>query len=43
MSGNENESWLMDKAHLLTPFMLNWPCIIKTKKNYKEAKKPGGY
>ena len=32
----------MGNAHLLTPFMINWPCIIKTKKNYyKEARNAG--
>ena len=23
----------MDNAHLLTPFMMNWLCIIEAKKN----------
>ncbi len=43
-SDNENKSWQMNKANLLTPFITNWQCMIKTMKNYyKEAKKPGGY
>ncbi|MGR3300863.1 MAG: hypothetical protein ACUZ8I_00020 [Candidatus Scalindua sp.] len=43
-SGSENKCWRRDNAHLLTPFMINCPCIIKTKKiYYKEARKPRDY